>query len=327
MERRAFLAMLGGAASVYSGAAGAQTPGRKYHLAALTPVEPITEASPLGNVLLTALAQHGYAIGQNLTYTARTSLDDNSKIPGLLRELKTSGVDAIVVIGFPAALAAKSIGIPTIGALGLGDPVETGLINSLSHPGGNITGISDVATTLTTKRLSFLKQVSPNIRKVAMLWNQDDLGMTLRYQASADVAGSLGISVQAFGVREPDDFGQAFAVMKNDMPDAILMVADALTNFNRKRVIEFAVARKVPAIFEYDFLVQDGGLMSYGPDLKESFERVAALVARIFGGAKPAELPFEQPTLYTFALNLKTARSMGLQIPPTLLALADEVVE
>jgi putative ABC transport system substrate-binding protein len=327
MERRAFLAMLGGVASVLSGAAGAQTPGRKYHLATLTPVEAITEGSPLGNVLLTALAQYGYALGQNLTYTARTSLDDNSKIPGLLQELKAGGADAIVVIGFPAALAAKSLGIPTIGAQGLGDPVETGLIYSLSHPGGNITGISDMATTLTTKRLSFLKQVSPDIRKVAMLWNPNDLAMSLRYEASAHVAGSLGISVQAFGIREPDDFGRAFEVMNGNMPDAILMVADALTNFNRKRVIEFALARKVPAIYEYDFYVQDGGLMSYGPDLKESFERAAALVARIFGGAKPAELPFEQPTLYTFALNLKTARSMGLQIPPTLLALADEVIE
>jgi putative tryptophan/tyrosine transport system substrate-binding protein len=327
MERREFLAMLGGAATVYSGAAGAQTPGRKYHLATLNPVEPITDTSPLGTVLLKALARHGYAVGQNLTYTARSSLDDNSKIPGLLQELKTGGVDAIVIVGFPAALAAKSIGIPTIGAMGLGDPVETKLINSLAHPGGNITGISDVATTLTTKRLSFLKQLSPNLRKVAMLWNQDDLGMTLRYQASASVAASLGISVQAIGVREPDDFRQAFEVMNNDMPDAILMVADALTNFNRKLVFEFAVARKVPAIYEYDFIVQDGGLMSYGPDMNESFERAAALVARIFGGAKPADLPFEQPTLYTFALNLKTARSMDLQIPPTLLALADEVIE
>jgi putative ABC transport system substrate-binding protein len=326
MERREFLAMLGGAALV-AGPAGAQTPGRTYHLATLTPVEPITDVSPLGKVLLTALARRGYTVGQNLTYTARSSLDDNSRIPGLLQELKSDGVDAIVVIGFPAALAAKSIGIPTIGALGLGDPVETKLINSLAHPGGNITGISDVAATLTTKRLSFLKQLLPDLRKVAMLWNQDDLGMTLRYQASASVADSLGISVQALGVREPDDFGQAFEVMSKDMPDAILMVADALTNFNRKRVIEFAVARKVPAIYEYDFIVQDGGLMSYGPDMNESFERAAALVARIFGGAKPADLPFEQPTLYTFALNLKTAGSMGLQIPANLLALADEVIE
>jgi putative ABC transport system substrate-binding protein len=112
--------------------------------------------------------------------------------------------------------------------------------------------------------------------------------------------------------------------MNSDMPDAILMVADALTNLNRKRVFEFAAAKKLPAIYEYDFIVRDGGLMSYGPDLTESFERAAALIARILEGAKPADLPFEQPTLYPFALNLKTAKSTGIEIPPTLLALADE---
>jgi putative ABC transport system substrate-binding protein len=327
MERRQFLAMLGGAALVYSRSACAQTPGRNYRLASLNPVAPMTDVSPFGKVLLKGLAQRGYVVGQNLTYGAHSSLGDNAKIPDLLQQLKASGVDAIVVVGFPAALAAKSIGIPIIGALGLGDPVETKLIDSLAHPGGNITGISDVATALTTKRLSLLKELSPGLRKVAMLWNKDDLGMTLRYAASAKVALSLGISVQPVGVREPNDFKEAFEVMNNDMPDAILMVADALTNLNRKRVFEFAIAKKLPAIYEYEFIVRDGGLMSYGPDLTESFERAAALVARVFEGVKPADLPFEQPTRYSFALNLKTAGSMGLQIPPTLLALADEVIE
>ena len=200
-------------------------------------------------------------------------------------------------------------------------------LSPIKDASGNITGISDVASALTTKRLSLLKELSPNLRKVAMLWNKDDLGMTLRYGASAKVALSLGISVQPVGVREPDDFKDAFEVMNSDMPDAILMVADALTNLNRKRVFEFAIAKKLPAIYEYDFIVRDGGLMSYGPDLTESFERAAALVARVFEGVKPADLPFEQPTRYPFFLNLKTASSMGLQIPPTLLALADEVIE
>jgi putative ABC transport system substrate-binding protein len=169
--------------------------------------------------------------------------------------------------------------------------------------------------------------MSPKLRKVAMLWNRDDLGMSLRYEASAKVAQSIGVTVQALGVREPDDFNEAFTVMNDDMPDAILMVADALTTLNRKRVFEFAAARKLPAIYEYDFLVRDGGLMSYGADMTESFERAAALVDSIFKGAKPGELPFEQPTRYPFVLNLKTAGSMGLEIPPTLLALADEVIE
>jgi putative ABC transport system substrate-binding protein len=245
----------------------------------------------------------------------------------MLDELKARGVDAIIVIGYRTALAAKPTGIPTIGANGIGDPVETKLIDSLAHPGGNITGISDVAATLTTKRLQLLKEMTPNLKKVAMLWNRDDLGMTLRYEASAKTAQAIGITVQALGVREPDDFNDAFSVMNQDMPDAILMVADALTNLNRKRVFDFAAAKKLPAIYEYDFLVRDGGLMSYGPDLTESFERAAALVDRIFKGSKPADLPFEQPTRYPFVLNLKTAKATGLEIPPRLLALADEVIE
>jgi len=232
-----------------------------------------------------------------------------------------------VVIGFPVALAAKATGIPTVVAFGAGDPVATGLVDGLARPGGNITGISDVATTLSTKRLSLLKQLSPNMRRVAMLWNKDDLGMSMRYEASASTAQSIGVVVQPLGVRAPDDFDEAFAAMKREPPDAILMVSDSLTTLNRKRVFDFAAERKLPAIYEYDFLVRDGGLMSYGADLKESFERAGDLVARIFKGARPADLPFEQPTRYPFVINLKTAKAMGLEIPPMLVALADEVIE
>ncbi len=327
MKRREFLTLLGGAALIDPQAALAQTPGRIYHLGTLTPVAPMTDGSPFGKIVVKALAERGYAIGQNLTWDARGSMGDVAKIPVMLDELKARGVDAIIVIGYRTALAAKPTGIPTIGANGIGDPVETKLIDSLAHPGGNITGISDVAATLTTKRLQLLKEMTPNLKKVAMLWNRDDLGMTLRYEASAKTAQAIGITVQALGVREPDDFNDAFSVMNQDMPDAILMVADALTNLNRKRVFDFAAAKKLPAIYEYDFLVRDGGLMSYGPDLTESFERAAALVDRIFKGSKPADLPFEQPTRYPFVLNLKTAKATGLEIPPRLPALADEVIE
>jgi ABC-type uncharacterized transport system substrate-binding protein len=177
------------------------------------------------------------------------------------------------------------------------------------------------------KNIVLLKQIAPRLRTVAMLWNADDLGMTLRYRASETGAQALGISVQALGVREPNDFEQAFAAMKSDLPDGILMVSDALTLLNRKRVFEFAAAHRLPAIYEDDRYVRDGGLMSYGPDQSESFARVAALVDRILKGAKPAELPFEQPTRFRFVLNLKTAKSLGLEVPPTLLALADEVME
>ena len=327
MKRRQFLTLVGGAALIGPRAAAAQTPGRTYHLGTLTPALPVTDTSPFGKIVVKALAERGYILGQNLTLDARGAMGDVAKLPGLLQELKARDVDAMMVVGYPAAVVAKSAGVPTVGALGLGDPVETRLIESLAHPGGNITGISDVAATLSTKRLSLLKEMLPKLQKVAMLWNKDDLGMSLRYEASAKAAQAIGVTVQALGIREPDDFNEAFSIMEGDRPDAILMVADALTTLNRKRVFEFAATKELPAIYEYEFLARDGGLMSYGPDLTESFERAAALVDRIFKGARPADLPFEQPTRYRFVLNLKTAKSTGLEIPPTLLAIADEVIE
>ena len=230
-------------------------------------------------------------------------------------------------VGYPAAVLAKASKIPTVMAWGVGDPVATGLIDGLSRPGGNITGISDIATALTAKRLELLKKGVAELRRVAMLWNKDDLAMSLRYEASAEVAKSIGVTVQPLGVREPDDFNEALTAMNNEPPDAILMVADALTVLNRKRIFDFAAERRLPAIYEYSFLVRDGGLMSYGPDLRECLERAAAMVDRIFKGAKPADLPFEEPTRYPFAINLKTATAIGLTVPATVLALADEVIE
>jgi len=326
IKRREFLGGLGSVALLRPRMAAAES-GRIYHLGTLTPVAPVTETTPTGKILLKVLADRGFTLGQNLTFDARGSIGDVTKLPALAAELKAKSVDAIVIIGYPTAMVLKTSGIPTVAASGIGDPVETHLIESLAHPGGNITGISDVAATLSAKRLSLLKEMSPKLAKVAMLWNKDDLGMTMRYQASAKAAQALGLTVQALGVREPDDFNEAFTVMNGDLPDGILMVADGLTNLNRKRVFEFAAAKKIPAIYEFDFLARDGGLMSYGPDLSESFARAGALVSRIFKGERAGDLPFETPTRYPLVLNLKTAKAAGLEVPPTLLALADEVIE
>jgi len=151
--------------------------------------------------------------------------------------------------------------------------------------------------------------------------------MSKRYQASADAAKALGFIVQPLGVAEPNDFNEAFAAMTRDPPDAILMVSDALTILNRKRVYEHAATHRLAAIYENDAYVRDGGLMSYGADATESYTRAASLIDRIFKGAKPADLPFEQPTRYLFVVNLKAAKSIGLELPPNVLALADEVIE
>ena len=326
MRRREFITVIGGAATWPLAARGQQA-ARIFRLGTLTPSLPISATSPLGAVLLGELAQRGYTLGQNLAFDARAAGGEKSRLPQLLLDFQASGVDAIVAIGYPTAVAAKTAGIPTVVAYGAGDPVATGLVVSLARPGGSITGISDDATTLSTKRLSLLKGLSPKIQRVAMLWNRDDLGMSLRYEASAQSAQSLGVAVQPLGVREPDDFIGVFEAMDRNPPDAILMVSDSLTTLNRKRVFDYAATHRLPAIYEYDPLVRDGGLMSYGPDLKESMQRAAAMVDRIFKGAKPSELPFERPTRYLFVVNLKTAKAIGLEFPPALIALADEVIE
>ena len=328
MQRREFIAFLGGLAFAAPRNAAAQTPAKVYRLALISPQGVMPESHPNAKFLLGALARLGYALGQNLAFDRPPSAAGPA-IPfaQVMEQARADKVDVIVAWGYPVVLAAKGSGIATVVAFGVGDPVATGLVANLARPASNITGISDVATTLSTKRLGLLKELLPKLHRVAMPWNKDDLGMSLRYEASAKAAREIGVEVQAVGVREPDDFNEAFAVMDREPPDAILMVSDSLTMLNRKRVFDYAIAHRLPAIYEYDLLVREGGLMSYGPDLKESFERAAAMVDRIFKGAKPADLPFEQPTRYPFVINLKAAKAIGLELPPTLLALADEVIE
>jgi len=323
--RRAFLMLLGGAAVAGPWAVSAQTPAKVYRVGLLSPL-PVTDNSRQGAPLIRGLAQHGYVLDRNLALERRAHEGHMDRLPRLVDELVASKVDVIVTIGYLAALAAKQrTTLPVVAWTA--DAVGTGLVDSLARHGGNVTGISDEAAETTPKRMELLKTMVPGLRRVAMLWNAADLAMTLRYQTSETGAKAMGLSVQPLGVREPDDFEQAFAAMQRDMPDAILMVTDVLTLLNRKRVFEFAAAHRLPAIYEVDSLVRDGGLMSYGPDLDESFGRVAALVDRILKGAKPADLPFEQPTRFRLVINLKTAQALGIEVPPMLLATADEVIE
>ena len=327
MLRRNFISFLAGAVIAGPRVATAQSHAKMYHLGTLSPGPPLDEKSPLGAVLLQALEQHGFALGKNLAFEARGAGGQMGKLGEIIRGMKADHVDVIVAGGFPVTLACKVANIPTVVYLGAGDPVATHLIDSLAHPGGNITGISDNAAALASKRLELIKQAVPNVHKVAMLWNRDDLGMSMRYEASAGAARSLGVTVQALGVREPDDFNGVFEAMDRDPPDAIFMVADALTTLNRKRVFDYAATHHIPAMYEYDSNVHDGGLMSYGPDVKESMERAAGLTARIFNGARPADLPFEEPTHYKLVINLKTAKASGIALPDNFVALADEVIE
>jgi putative tryptophan/tyrosine transport system substrate-binding protein len=327
MRRRQFVSLLAGAAIYGPRAVLAQSSSKVFRLGTLTPGLPLDEKSPLGSTLLKALEGHGYTLDKNLSFKARGAAGQVSKLGEIVRDMKADQVDVIVAVGFPVIIACKVANLPTVVAYGGGDPVATHLIDGLARPGGNITGISDNATALSTKRLALIKQAVPKLQRVAMLWNRDDLGMSMRYEASASAARSIGVTVQALGVREPDDFNGVFEAMDRDPPDAIFMVADVLTTLNRKRVFDYAGAHHIPALYEYDPVVRDGGLMSYGPDLQECMERAADLTARIFGGARPAELPFEEPTHFKLVINLKTAKATGIELPQNFMALADEVIE
>lgn len=278
--------------------------------------------------LTRGLKERGLTVGDNLVIESRFADGRPDRLPGMAKELLDSGVDVLVTASYPAARAAKDATstVPIV-VDGAGNVVEAGLAASLSRPGGNLTGMSDVASELSTKRLELLKTAVPSLKSLAMLWNKKDLGMTTRYRAAAAASSVLGIAVQSLGVGEPDDFDAAFAAMTRERPDGILMVSDVLTNLNRKRVLEFASAHRIPAIYEVSYIVREGGLMSYGAERSETSDRVAELVARILKGAKPADLPFEQPTHFHLVINRKTAEALGLAIPESLYERADEVIE
>jgi putative ABC transport system substrate-binding protein len=310
------------------GAAPAQVPARQYRIGILAGGAAPTDADARLAALIRGLAERGYRFDRNLVFDRRGAETNMARLPELLIELIEAKADVIVTYGYPAAVAAKQ-GTRTVPVVvtGAGDPVETGLVDALARPGGNLTGFAEAAAELSAKRLEFLKLTVPNTVRVAMLWNADDLGMTLRYRSIAGAAQSLGIAVQALGVREPNDFDEAFDAMERQRPDALIMVADALTVLNRGRVIEFAVRHRLPSMFEFPQFVRDGGLISYGFDLSQVGERAASIIDRILQGANPATIPVEQPSRYVLAVNLKTAATLGLTIPPGILAGADEVIE
>jgi putative ABC transport system substrate-binding protein len=276
-----------------------------------------------------ALRDLGYVEGKNIAYTGRWADAKLERLPELAAELVKLKVDAIVTAGGPATETAKkaTTTIPIVMGGPAGDAVAMGVVASLARPGGNVTGLSDDAGPLSAKRMEILKEAVPKANRIAILWNAGDNAMTLRSREIDKAARMLHVTVQPLGVREPSDFATAFDAMTRERPDALFLVADALTGLNRKRVIDFAEMHRIPAMYETGFYVQSGGLMSYGPNLDDGFRVVARHLDRIFKGAKPGDLPVEQPTRYYLAINLKTAKALGLTVPQAILLRADEVIE
>jgi putative ABC transport system substrate-binding protein len=316
---------VGGAMALLGATARAET--GKVHRVGL-----IQFGAPGTGILAPDMAQNfarrGYIEGRNLTLDRRAAAGKGDSLPGIIAELTTEQVEVIITQGYPPTAATKHLaGTTPVVATFAGDLVDTNLVATIARPGGNITGVSDFATELSPKRLALLTEAVPTLRRIALLYDAADPAMTLRYQAVTSGARQLNLSIVPFGLREPNDFDPAFAEMSKVPPDAIMLVTDVLTASNRQRVIQYAQEHRIPTMFEYAFLVHDGGLLSYGAHLGALFDRATDLAVRILNGANPAELPIEFPTRFQFAANLKTAKSIGLTLPASVLARADEVIE
>jgi ABC-type uncharacterized transport system substrate-binding protein len=237
-------------------------------------------------------------------------------------------VDLIVGLGTLAPLAAKraTTTIPIV-MTAAGDPLGSGLVATLAHPGGNVTGMSLMAPDIAGKRLELLKELLPRFDRVAVLWNAANPYSANVFKETQVAGRVLGVQVQSLGVRNPEDLDGAFEAARQQHPDALVSVEDPFTFTYRKSIADFAIAARLPCLGGYREDTNAGGLVSYGADLAELFRRAASYVDKILKGAKPADLPVQQPTKFELVINLKTAKAVGVSIPPSLLARADEVIE
>jgi putative ABC transport system substrate-binding protein len=277
--------------------------------------------------LLDGLRERGYSAGRNLVFEHRFSEGKAERFPELAAELVRLRVDCILVSTTPAALAAKHAiqTIPIVMTTAI-DPVGAGLVASLARPGGNLTGLSVLSPALSEKRLELLKEVVPGLTRVAVLWNAANPANASVWHETQAAARALGLLLHAQEVRGPQDLEGAFARTAQARPEARLVLPDSLINTYRQPMAAFGTQQHLASVFSSKAWVVAGGLMSYGPSLPDLLRRAAAYVDKILKGAKPADLPVEQPMKVELVLNLKTAQALGLTIPPTLLFQADEVI-
>ena len=285
-------------------------------------------SNPNFDVFVQGLRELGYIDGKNIVIDYRYAEGKEDRLPELATELVRLKVDAIFTAGTPALFALKRATktIPIV-FFSTSDPIGTGVVASLAHPGGNITGMSGLASDLWPKRLELLKEIFPKLSRVAMLWNKNNDGMALEARATQEVAEPLGVALQDRGVKDPNELEVVFAVMTKDRPDAFLALMDPVLNSYRKRILDFLAKNRLPAIFENKEWVEAGGLISYGPSYPELFRRAAVQMDKILKGTKPADIPVEQPTKFELVINLNTAKQIGVTIPPNVLVRADKVIK
>ena len=329
MKRRTFMAMLTGGIVVAPFAAEAQQAAKIARIGFLaTGSPPITPH--LLEAFLQGLRELGYVEGRNLVIEYRFAEGKYERLPALGAELVALKVDVIVVGNTPAALAAKQATktIPIVFA-GAGDPVTSGLLTSLARPGGNITGLSGVAPDLVGKRLELLKQVIPGVSRVAVLWEPGAVGERTdrdMLKAAEVAARALGVRLQFVEARGPEDFDRVFSDMTRARAGALTVWGSARFFNERRGLADLAAKNRLPAVYVSRDFVDAGGLMSYGPNAADLFRRAATYVDKILKGAKPGDLPVEQPTKFELVINLKAAKALGLTIPQSVLGRADQVI-
>jgi len=328
MDRRVFMGALAGGLLAAPLAAEGQQAGNVYRLGVLTPgVRPSSPVTTV-NLLLVILREMGYVEGKNLLVEQRFAEGKLDRLPGLARELVQLRMDTLVAISPPAIKAAKDATntIPIVMLLSYSDPVELGFVASFARPGGNITGVAMAAeATIIGKRLELIKEVVPQAARIAVLTTGEVQSRT-QAQWAGSVAPSLGVKLVVVEIRDAD-YDRAFATMVAGRADALLVVASVILSTDRERIIQLAAKHRLPAIYDWREHVEAGGLMAYGGSVSGFTRRAAGYVDRIFKGANPAELPVERATMFELAINLKTAKALGLTIPPSLLARADEVIQ
>jgi putative tryptophan/tyrosine transport system substrate-binding protein len=280
------------------------------------------------DIFFQRLRELGYVEGQNLVVERRYSEGRAERFPEFAAALVRLNLDIVIVTTTPAALAVQNATktIPIIQPNSI-DPVGAGLVASLARPGGNFTGATTQAPDIVAKRLQLLVQAIPHVSTVAVVWNAANPANARSWRETQDAARVLGINVQSREVRGPSDFERIFAGMARARPDALLFIGDQLTLQHGEQTVDFATQKRIPSMFDRATLAIAGGLMSYGADEEELWRRTAVIADKIFKGAKPADLPIEQPTKFKFVINLKTAKALGLTIPPSLLLRADEVIQ
>jgi putative ABC transport system substrate-binding protein len=316
-----------GAMLLVASSTQAQQPAKKVPLIGFLATSSASFLSGRIEIFRQGLRELGYVEGKNIFIEYRFADGKNDRLPELVAEVVSLKVDIIVTTPATPALAAKNVTktIPIVFAAA-GDPVGIGLVDSLARPGGNLTGLTVLVPELGGKRLELLKETSPRITRVAFLFDPSSPVTPLLLKETDTAAQGLGLRIQSLEVRSSNDFDSAFTAAIREGAHALIAAPQPLINTNRARVVEFASKNRLPAMFGNPETVEAGGLMSYSPDLSEQFRRAAIYVDKILKGAKPAELPVEQPTKFDFVINLKTAKQIGLTIPPNVLARATKVI-